>query len=134
LNGVPLHPDHESQAVIGDRLSLAGLEMDFVPQDFERRQNDNPADSISSVNVAEPGPRSSASDAANRIRLMDRLSPAELEVVRRVCRGETTNVQIAAVLLRSPHTIRTQLNSIYKKLNVHSREELVSFVRRCESR
>jgi DNA-binding CsgD family transcriptional regulator len=62
--------------------------------------------------------------------LLNTLSPAELEVLRWFCRGLTAP-QISQTLFRSPHTVKTQLNSIYKKLGVHSRAELLSFFKHC---
>ena len=96
LNGVPLLPQVNTRAMVGDRMSLGGLELYFV----------SPKASI--------------------------LDDSELEVIRWACRGLTTVEEIGHKLFRSPHTVRTQLGSIYKKLGVHSRDELLALLRRFE--
>jgi DNA-binding CsgD family transcriptional regulator len=131
LNGVPLARDHESTTVIGDRISLADLEMYLVSptSKLAGADGDCAMDDCSDTGLRLLGPETLVS---YRDRLIEALSPAELEVVAWICRGETTNQGIGAHLFRSPHTVRTQLNSIYKKLNVHSRDELIAFMRQCE--
>nr|UXE45612.1 hypothetical protein Hi04_10k_c5016_00021 [uncultured bacterium] len=131
LNGVPLPRDQESTTVIGDRISLAGLEMHLVSPTsnlFDEDYNSTPEDS------GETGLRLLGRDTLTSYRdqLIKTLSPAELEVVRWICRGKTANDEIGAELFRSPHTVRTQVNSIYKKLAVHSKDELIGFVRQFE--
>ncbi|HEX3759097.1 MAG TPA: helix-turn-helix transcriptional regulator [Kofleriaceae bacterium] len=52
------------------------------------------------------------------------LSGAELEIVTAVLRGHS-NHQIAAMRGRSTRTVINQLASVYEKLGIHSRRELV---------
>ncbi|HXF61376.1 MAG TPA: LuxR C-terminal-related transcriptional regulator [Caldilineaceae bacterium] len=54
--------------------------------------------------------------------LIEPLSPQEQRVLRFLCAG-LTNAEIAQTLVVSPNTIKTQVQSIYRKLDVHSREE-----------
>ena len=68
--------------------------------------------------------RSPARDA------LSTLSPAELEIVLWICRGYFEDQEIATKLHRSPHTIRTQIVSIFRKLEVNSRPELTAFIKR----
>lgn len=56
-----------------------------------------------------------------------RLTRREDEIVDLVCRG-LTNGEIAAVLGTRPNTVRNQLASIFKKLDVASRAELAGLV------
>ena len=65
---------------------------------------------------------SSARDA------LDSLSPAEFEIVLWICRGFVSDQEIAGQLHRSPHTIRTQVASIFRKLSVNSRSDLLAFI------
>jgi DNA-binding CsgD family transcriptional regulator len=51
------------------------------------------------------------------------LSGAELDVLRLIAAGHTTR-QAAALRLVSIHTVRVQLYSIYKKLQIKHRGEL----------
>jgi DNA-binding CsgD family transcriptional regulator len=53
------------------------------------------------------------------------LSPREIEVVRLVAAGHT-NREVAAVLCRSPSTVKKQLTSAMGKLNVSSRVALAA--------
>lgn len=139
LNDVPIRPDSEVCAVIGDRLSLADLELYLVSAGAEIIQEALKKAAASTATASEPTgttglnlgggrPNNSIQEA----RLRD-LSPAELEVARWICRGQTTIDQIGRMLFRSPHTVKTQLNSIYRKLKVHSRDELLSYFRFCEN-
>ncbi|MBX6353949.1 MAG: AAA family ATPase [Thermoflavifilum sp.] len=57
------------------------------------------------------------------------LSAREWEIVQSVARG-LSNKQIAETLMISPRTVSTHLEKIYKKLDVHSRTELISKLNR----
>jgi len=50
----------------------------------------------------------------------DGLTPRETEVLGWVARGHT-NKQVAAILGTSPHTVRTHLEHVFEKLEVHTR-------------
>lgn len=54
----------------------------------------------------------------------DGLSPREIELLERVVLGET-EVEIAVRLAISPHTVRTHIKNIYRKLRVRSRAAAV---------
>jgi DNA-binding CsgD family transcriptional regulator len=132
LNGVLLTPNCDTQVVFGDRLALADVELIVVSPDAEILQHaftevDTSLDTDSSIILAgtEKG------DSLDTRRLQQ-LSPAELQISFWVSRGLTSCQEIAAQLFRSPHTIRTQMNSIYRKLQVHSREELLAWLKRHE--
>lgn len=132
LNGVLLTPNSDIQIVFGDRLGLADIELIVVSPDAEILQHefaesDTPLESASSIILA--GTEKEESLEARRLR---KLSPAELQISFWVSRGLTSCKEIAAQLYRSPHTIRTQMNSIYRKLHVHSREELLAWLKRHE--
>ncbi|MEI8016976.1 MAG: FHA domain-containing protein [Schlesneria sp.] len=131
LNGVPLVPSARTRAEIGDRVSLGGLELYFVSPDASILEE--------SVGEAEEEgkTRSTVQFTARSIKTvgdvrLSSLSPAELEIVRWICRGLTTFEEIGRKLFRSPHTVRTQLGSVFKKLDVHSREQLLALMRKCE--
>jgi DNA-binding CsgD family transcriptional regulator len=61
---------------------------------------------------------------------LESLTPAELEIVLWMSRGFTSLEELSEKLSRSPHTIRTHLSSIFSKLDVHSKDALLAFVRR----
>ena len=53
------------------------------------------------------------------------LSPAEREVALAICRG-LTDKEVADVLFRSYHTVRTQKKAIYRKVGVTKDTELMA--------
>lgn len=132
LNGVPLVPKSQTRAVIGDRMLLGGLELYFVSPEA------SVLDELEAPGPEETETRRTVRFTPQSVKSMggvqlSSLSPAELEVVRWICRGLTTVDEIGRKLFRSPHTVRTQLGSVFKKLEVHSREELLALLRRCET-
>ncbi len=60
-----------------------------------------------------------------------KLSPTECEVAGYVCQGYS-NKQIATQRRVSVHTVGNQLASIYRKLGVANRHELVAWLSQCE--
>ena len=58
---------------------------------------------------------------------LSRLSPKELQVARLLAEGRT-EPQVAARLARSPHTIHTHVKSIYRKLNITTRQQLMELL------
>jgi len=63
------------------------------------------------------------------MRLTARLTNREREVLSLVAQGDTHEA-IAHALTISPHTVRTHQQNVLGKLHVHSRAELIEFVRR----
>ena len=131
LNGVPLVPSAKTRAEIGDRVSLSGLELYFVSPDASI------LDESIDETEGEGKTRQTVQFTAKSIKTVGdvrlaSLSPAELEIVRWICRGLTTFEEIGRKLYRSPHTVRTQLGSVFKKLDVHSREQLLALMRKWE--
>ena len=57
------------------------------------------------------------------------LTPKEKEVTELICLGYT-NSDIARVLFISPHTVNDHTKKIYRKLEIHSRLELVALINR----
>jgi DNA-binding CsgD family transcriptional regulator len=53
-----------------------------------------------------------------------KLSKTEREIARQICKGLST-AAIAGLRRRSPFTIVNQMRSLYAKLGIHSRAELV---------
>lgn len=54
------------------------------------------------------------------------LSSREMEVLRLIAKGRTTN-EIAQTLMLSPHTVRRHRDHIMEKLNLHSKADLIRF-------
>lgn len=55
------------------------------------------------------------------------LSPRESEVLKMLSRGRDAEY-IAAVFVISPHTAKTHIHNVYKKLDIHSQQDLISMV------
>jgi DNA-binding CsgD family transcriptional regulator len=127
VNGVPLIPEQPIQMVIGDRILLGVVELEVLasPRLFAEMVE------LELLDVEETGkstpPRSPAASGPRQ--LLSELTPAELEIVVCMCRGYTGLDLIAQQLYRSPHTVRTQPVSIFRKMGVHSRDELVGSLR-----
>ncbi len=65
------------------------------------------------------------------LRLTARLTNREREVLSLVAKGGTHEA-IAHALTISPHTVRTHLQNVLGKLHVHSKAEVIEFVRRLQ--
>ena len=69
---------------------------------------------------------SSASDTEMAsARLVERLTPREIEILQLMADG-TPSDRIASTLFMSPHTLRTHVAHILRKLEVHSRMEALA--------
>jgi len=55
------------------------------------------------------------------------LTPSERKIVEHVCTG-LTNAEIATLLNKSVLTVKTQLNSVFRKLGIKSRAKLMAYV------
>jgi DNA-binding CsgD family transcriptional regulator len=55
----------------------------------------------------------------------EKLSQAELRIVRAILDGHVSGRAVAEALGLSERTVRTHLHGIYQKLNIHSRTQLV---------
>jgi DNA-binding NarL/FixJ family response regulator len=58
------------------------------------------------------------------VRRLDRLTPRELEIIRRLADGESTE-HVARELGLSKHTLRTHTQNVLTKLGVHSKLEAI---------
>ena len=72
--------------------------------------------------VLDAGPRPLPSELEQAV---GRLSPREREVLAQVRRGQS-NKEIGSTLLLSPHTVGNHLRSIYRKLGVNGRHDLLA--------
>lgn len=127
INGISIKPQKEYQLSLADSLWLGGVELNVIAE-------------IPDEYVFEP---TGVDDMDTRIRTdhdvsisltsqaaCTSLTHAELEVVLWISRGYTGLPELAEKLFRSPHTIRAQLRSIFRKLGIHSREEVVAWFQR----
>jgi DNA-binding CsgD family transcriptional regulator len=134
INGVWLDKACGGRLAIGDRIWMGGLEMRVVQE----------VSMIAQVVAegAEPLEQTLPDAAEGKASLTSRtmslptrfilaeLSQAEIEIVLWMTRGCVEDDDLAKKLVRSPNTVRTQMNSIFRKLNVHSRAEVIAWIKR----
>lgn len=129
LNGVWLHAQRPAKLTIGDRVTLSDIDLDVVaevpPLAAVIADSGIAFDSSSSDDTSVQAHSSTA--IRDKLRC---LTPAELEVVLWMCRGTTDDNELARVLFRSPHTIRTQVGNILQKLELHSRISILNWLKR----
>jgi DNA-binding CsgD family transcriptional regulator len=140
INGVWLKANCDTSLALGDRIWMGGIELEVV--------GDIPllaqvlAESglvgerqLPSAGTATHDPLVTKSTevpcAVEPIRtVLSRLSRAELEILLWMGRGYLDDVELGGKLFRSPNTVRTQVNSIYRKLDVHSRADILGYLKR----
>lgn len=127
INGIALRAEDEYQFLPGDRLWLGGAELTALHLSVDAKANpsllqptEGDADSTQQLRSRTIAPSQESFAALTR---------AELDVMLWISRGYVSFDEIGKKLFRSPHTVRTQLGSIFEKLNVHSREDLLALVR-----
>jgi len=70
-----------------------------------------------------------ASHKPNTVDMLRKLSKTERSVLEHLLEANRTEREVANTLHRSPHTIHVHVKSIYRKLNVSSRRELIDTMR-----
>jgi DNA-binding CsgD family transcriptional regulator len=131
VNGVLLSPHRPTRIIIGDRLLLGGVELEVLATATSATSVAQYAEDDASTEVDETRPHSPQRRYADApARLLADLTPAELEIVLWISRGYTSLRAMGRKLHRSPHTVRTQLGSVFRKTDTHSRDELIGRLRR----
>lgn len=130
VNGVWLKPKQDYQLAVGDRIWLGGVELEWatalgpLPEIIAEMGLNPPQDDEETLRLQR---RTTIVPPAFALQ---QLSHSELEVVLWMCRGYTQLHELGRKLHRSPNTIRSHLGSIFAKLGVHSREELLCWLQR----
>jgi DNA-binding CsgD family transcriptional regulator len=140
INGVWLKANCDTSLAVGDRIWIGGIELEVV--------GDVPllAQVLAESGVVGERQLESAATATHDplvtkstevpyvvepIRtVLSQLSRAELEILLWMGRGYLDDVELGSKLFRSPNTVRTQVNSIYRKLDVHSRADILGYLKR----
>jgi DNA-binding CsgD family transcriptional regulator len=140
INGVWLKANCDTSLAVGDRIWIGGIELEVVGEVPLLAQvlaeTGVPGKPTSkSDGTATVGPLTTRSTecphAEEPIRtVLSRLSRAELEILLWMGRGFHDDVELGGKLFRSPNTVRTQINSIYRKLDVHSRADILGYLKR----
>jgi DNA-binding CsgD family transcriptional regulator len=130
INGVWVDHVPQARLIIGDTIGLGRASLDVVPEVSELADPSVPP-SVESPTMHDLQPDTSLFHQVVVARLLaGSLSPAEIEVLLWLGRGIQGDIEVGQLLHRSPHTVRTQIASIYRKLGLHSRAELLGWVRR----
>jgi DNA-binding CsgD family transcriptional regulator len=127
INGIAIKPNKEFQLTLADSLWLGGVELNVVAEIHDGYVFDPHVVGEMDTRIPtdhELEANSQAQEAATS------LTHAELEVVLWISRGYTGLPELTEKLFRSPHTIRAQLRSIFRKLGIHSRDEVVAWFQR----
>ncbi len=127
VNGVKLAPRRATEINLNDRIAMGLLEFLLVDeQGMEARAAEIRVDESSSDESVLQESRVRLVEGQLPVATLEQLSNAERDVVLWIMRGVTEAEDIGKHLSRSANTIRTHLNNIFRKLNVHSRHELMS--------
>jgi DNA-binding CsgD family transcriptional regulator len=119
VNGIWLKAAEPSSIVLGDRLTFGSAEFRLLPALKKRDPQCNgelhtPHDGSKTAIFRTPEP------LATRMTLQS-LSHCEHNIVLWMARGYIQEDELGRILHRSPNTIRTQIASVLKKLQLHSR-------------
>lgn len=131
VNGVWVKEPREATVAVGDRIWVGGLELEVVEQVSMLAQ----VLAETHISLEEAAEAEETTIQKHTAPLPARfalaaLTQAELEVLLWMSRGYLDDNEIGQTLFRSPNTVRTQVSSILRKLNVHSRGEIVAWLRR----
>lgn len=132
VNGIWLPTQQAIDLVLGDRLWLGGIELMvtaalFPDEKFVSKAelsfdyNNKASANFDPVNLPEDRD------------LLQQLTPAELDIALWIARGYVGDAELGRVLKRSANTVRTQMGRIFQKLDVHSRAELSSWLKKAGS-
>lgn len=127
INGVRLDGTvHQAGIVAGDQISLGDLVLEVIHSKAVKPRVTEKCPNGSDWEVDSTG----NSRQQREQNVFTRLTPAEVHVLLWISRGVLDNRHIGKRLHRSPHTVRTQVSSICKKLGLHSRGEILSWLKR----
>lgn len=134
LNGVWLQEHVSVRVCVGDRIWMGGVEFQVLdkiseigemvarpPMSLDGENSDDVPSVLDPITAEIPSKL-----------LLRKLSAKELEVLQWLCRGFVSDEEVGAMLHRSPNTIRTQVASILRKLEIHSRADLIGWIRRTQ--
>lgn len=107
---------------LGSRLGVAFLPLDGCEEDGESGV-DALVGEIRALDLVDAMTYLPA--AAELPALLENLTERELEIVARLLRGDRAPT-IARALYLAPSTVRNHLTSVFRKLGVHSQQELIS--------
>lgn len=122
INGVWVDHVPKAGLVFGDTVCLGEVELEVW------REVDDLA--VSCPHVADEVPTKLKLWVPMARAMAQKLSPAEIDVMLWFSRGFQDDFEIAKMLHRSPNTVRTEIGNVFRKLGLHSRAELMGWLKR----
>jgi len=119
VNGIWLKAGEPSAVMMGDRLTFGSAEFRLLPTQKKRDPQCN-GELDSSHDASKTAIFKTPEPLVTRMTLQT-LSHCEHNIVLWMARGYIQEDELGRILHRSPNTIRTQIASVLKKLNLHSR-------------
>jgi DNA-binding CsgD family transcriptional regulator len=122
INGVWVDHVPKAGVVVGDAIWLGEVELevrgeiDDLASGFPHMLDEVPTKLRQFVPLART--------------MAQQLSPAEIDVMLWISRGFQDDEEIARQLHRSPNTVRTEIGNIFRKFGLHSRAELMGWLKR----
>jgi DNA-binding NarL/FixJ family response regulator len=98
--------------------------VDTLAESIRRAHRGEPLNSPEAVEHSIRQAREAGAKEQEMVRRLDRLTPRELEILRCLADGATSE-QVARELGLSKHTLRTHIQNVLTKLGVHSKLEAI---------
>jgi DNA-binding CsgD family transcriptional regulator len=122
VNGVWIDHVPQAEIVVADTIWWGGVEAEVVDE-IDELANFPPS-------MEDSSPTNQCSTVPLARTLAHQLTPAEIDVMLWLSRGYQNDEEIGKVLHRSPNTVRTEVGNIFRKLDLHSRAELMGWLKR----
>lgn len=115
------------------RLSMAFVLVAVIMLFFPvgRHHDDAACNYIASASLpVEPGEKEPFDSRCAAVAELYQLSPRETDILKFLAKGRNA-AYIQSKLTISPHTVKSHIYNIYRKLNIHSQQKLMDFVEDC---
>ncbi len=137
VNGLWLSRGAKTRVLIGDRITFSDVEFHLVEK-VSKLAELLVETEIGCTLIGEENPGSTTINpkrgCAEVVRMtLAELSPSELDIMLWMYRGYTGDIELSLKLHRSPNTVRTQVASIFDKLGVRSRTDIVTWLKRADA-
>jgi DNA-binding CsgD family transcriptional regulator len=130
VNDVFVAPGKVIRLQVGDRISLAGLLL-ILADRLDVPLNGSASFLQALDELDEDATGYGLEDQTKNLRTrLGALTPSEREILLWMCRGVLSDEAIGRLIHRSPNTVRTHVGNLLRKLELHSRADLLGFLLR----